>query len=144
MKCENFSRHLAWKAGSKHLSEGELGSTWPCSIQNDCRVQRNREFVPVQWGRWGRLTMKWCGRERTGRLYGRGTNPCVTCWKVPYIGWERGKLCEVKPGERYKHRWGKVRQASRWGLWKFRPSIAYGPFPPHTQWFITSSWPLGG
>ena len=34
MKCENFSRHLAWKAESKHLSEGELESTWPCSIQN--------------------------------------------------------------------------------------------------------------
>ena len=49
-----------------------------------------------------------------------------------------------KPGERYKHRWGKVRQASRWGPWKFRPSTAYGAFPPHTQWFITSSWPLGG
>ena len=34
-----------------------------------------------------------------------------------------------KPGERYKHRWGKVRQASRWGPWKFRPSTAYGAFP---------------
>ena len=32
-----------------------------------------------------------------GRLYGRGTNPCVTCWKVPYIGLERGKLREVNP-----------------------------------------------
>ena len=35
-----------------------------------------------------------------------------------------------KPGERYKHRWGKVRQALRWGPWKFRPSTAYGAFPP--------------
>ena len=41
--------------------------------------------------------MKRCGRESTGRLYGRGTNPCVTCWKVPYIGPERGKLREVNP-----------------------------------------------
>ena len=46
---------------------------------------------------WGRLTIKRCGRESTGRLYGRGTNPCVTCWKVPYIGPERGKLREVNP-----------------------------------------------
>ena len=30
--------------------------TWPC------RVQRNRESVPVQWVRWGRLIMKRCGR----------------------------------------------------------------------------------
>ena len=44
------------------LSEGELESTWPCSIQKYCRVQRNRKFVPVQWGRWGRLTLKRCGR----------------------------------------------------------------------------------
>ena len=44
------------------LSEGELESTWPCSIQKYCRVQRNREFVPIQWGRCGRLTMKRCGR----------------------------------------------------------------------------------
>ena len=76
---------------------GQLESSWPCSIQKYCRVQRNREFVPVQWGRWGRLTMKQCGRGSPGRLYGRGTNPCVTCWKVPYIGPERGKLCEVNP-----------------------------------------------
>ena len=79
------------------LSEGALESTWPCSIQKYCRVQRNREFVPVQWGRWGRLTMKRCGRESTGRLYDRGTNPCVTCWKDPYNGPERGKLHEVNP-----------------------------------------------
>ena len=91
MKCEKFI------SGPPLLSEGELESTWPCSIQKYCRVQRNREFVPVQWGRWGRLTMKRCGRESTGRLYGRGTNPCVTCWKVPYIGPERGKLREVNP-----------------------------------------------
>ena len=26
-----------------------------------------------------------------------------------------------KSGERYKHRWGKVRQASRWGPWKILP-----------------------
>ena len=24
-------------------------------------------------------------------------NPCVTCWKVPYIGPERGKLRELNP-----------------------------------------------
>ena len=91
MKCEKFI------SGATLLSEGELESTWPCSIQKYCRVQRNREFVPVQWGRWGRLTMKRCGRESTGRLYGRGTNPCVTCWKDPYNGPERGKLREVNP-----------------------------------------------
>ena len=34
-----------------------------------------------------------------------------------------------KPGECFKHRWGKVRQASRWGPWNFRPSTAYGAFP---------------
>ena len=34
---------------------------------------------------------------RPVRLYGRGTNPCVTCWKDPYIGPERGKLREVNP-----------------------------------------------
>ena len=59
--------------------QGELESIWPCSIQKYCRVQRNREFVPVQWRRWGRLTMRRCGRGSPGRLYGRGTNPCVTC-----------------------------------------------------------------
>ena len=91
MKCEKFI------SGATLLSEGELESTWPCSIQKYCRVQRNREFVPVQWGRWGRLTMKRYGRESTGRLYGRGTNPCVTCWKDPYNGPERGKLREVNP-----------------------------------------------
>ena len=41
--------------------------------------------------------MKRCGRGSPGRLYSRGTNPCVTCWKVPYIGPERGKLREVNP-----------------------------------------------
>ena len=46
---EIFWRHLVWKAVSKHLSEGELESTWTCSIQKYCRVQQNREFVPVQW-----------------------------------------------------------------------------------------------
>ena len=51
----------------------------------------------AQWGRWGCLTMKRCGRGSPGRLYGRGTVPCVTCWKVPYIGPERGKLREVNP-----------------------------------------------
>ena len=91
MKCEKFI------SGATLLSEGELESTWPCSIQKYCRVQRNREFVPVQWGRWGWLTMKRCGRESTGRLYGRGTNLCVTCWKDPYNGLERGKLREVNP-----------------------------------------------
>ena len=91
MKCKKFI------SGATLLSEGELESTWPCSIQKYCRVQRNREFVPVQWGRWGRLTMKRCGRESTGRLYGRGTNPCVICWKDPYNGPERGKLREVNP-----------------------------------------------
>ena len=121
------------------LSEGKLESTWPCSIQKYCRVQRNRDFIPVQWGRWGRLTIKRCGRGSSGRLYGRGTNPCITCWKVPYIGPGRGK-----PDECYKHQWGKVRQASQWGPWKFRPPTEYGAFPPYTQWFITSSWPLGG
>ena len=80
------------------LSEGELESTWPCSIQKYCRVQRNREFVPVQWGKWGRLTMKRWGRgSPAGSTACRGTNPCVTCWKVPYIGPERGELREVNP-----------------------------------------------
>ena len=77
---------MPFTCGATLLSVGELESTWPCSIQKYCRVQRNREFVPVQWGRWGRQTMKRCGRESTGRLYGRGTNPCVTCWKDPYNG----------------------------------------------------------
>ena len=31
------------------LSEGEFESSWPCSIQKYCRVQRNWKFVPVQW-----------------------------------------------------------------------------------------------
>ena len=41
--------------------------------------------------------MKRCGRESTGRLYDRGTNTCVTCWKDPYNGPGRGKLREVNP-----------------------------------------------
>ena len=41
--------------------------------------------------------MKRCGRGSPGRLYGKGTNPCVTCWKVPYIGPERGKFREANP-----------------------------------------------
>ena len=69
----------------------------PAVYKKYCRIQQNREFVPVQWGRWSRLTIKRCGRGSPGRLYGRGTNPCVTCWKVPYIGPERGKLREVSP-----------------------------------------------
>ena len=73
------------------LSEGELESTWPCGIQKYCRVQRNREFVTVQWGR---LTMKRWGRGGPGE----GERCCdSTCWKVPYIGPERGKLSEVNP-----------------------------------------------
>ena len=80
--------NLMYEETDDSLSEGER--TWPCSIQKYCRVQRNREFVPVQWGRWGRLTMKRCGRGGPGRLYGRGA-------KVPYIGPERGKLREVNP-----------------------------------------------
>ena len=51
-----------YKETDDSLSEGELESTWPCSIQKYCRIQRNREFVPVQWGSRGRLTMKRCGR----------------------------------------------------------------------------------
>ena len=112
------------------LSEGELESSWPCSIQKYCRVQRNREFVPVHWGRWGRLTMKRCGRGSPGRLYDRGTNPCVTCWKVPYIGPERGKLREVNPVSAIntdEEKSGKRRAEAR--PWKFCPSTAYGAFP---------------
>ena len=41
--------------------------------------------------------MKRCGRGSPGRLYGRGTISCVTCWKVISIGPERGKLGEVNP-----------------------------------------------
>ena len=88
--------------------------------------------------------LKRCGRESTGRLYGRGTNPCVTCWKDPYNGPERGKLREVNPVSAIntdEEKSGKRRAEARG---KFRPSTAYGAFPPHTQWFITSSWPLGG
>ena len=82
--------------------------------------------------------MKRCGRESTGRLYGRGTNPCVTCWKDPYNGPERGKLREVNPVSAIntdEEKSGKRRAEARG---KFRPSTAYGAFPPHTQWFITS------
>ena len=35
-----------------------------------------------------------------------------------------------KPGERYKHRWGKVRQASRWGPWKIPPLYRIWRIPP--------------
>ena len=124
---------MPFTCGATLLSEGELESTWPCSIQKYCRVQRNREFVPVQWGRWGRLTMKRCGRESTGRLYGRGTNPCVTCWKDPYNGPERGKLREVNPvsaintdeeksGKRRAEAHGKIPPLYR--IWRIPPAYS--------------------
>ena len=124
---------MPFTCGATLLSEGELESTWPCSIQKYCRVQRNREFVPVQWGRWGRLTMKRCGRESTGRLYGRGTNPCVTCWKDPYNGPERGKLREVNPvsaintdeeksGKRRAEARGKIPPLYR--IWRIPPAYS--------------------
>ena len=124
------------------LSEGELESTWPCSIHKYCRVQRYREFVPVQWGRWGR---PWSDAEGEARqALWRRTMLRLNLLESPFNWAGERKTPWGKPGERYKHRWGLVRQASRWGTWKFHPSTAYGAFPPHTQWFITSSWPLGG
>ena len=138
MKCEKFisGPPCCQRANSKVLG--------PAVYKKYCRVQRNREFVPVQWGRWGRLTMKWCGRESTGRLYGRGINPCVTCWKDPYNGPERGKLREVNPVSAIntdEEKSGK-RHAEARGNSAPLPHMAHSP--PHTQWFITSSWPLGG
>ena len=69
--------------------------------------------------------MKRCGKGSPGRLYGRGTNPRVTCWKVPYIGQERGKLLEVNPVSAIntdEEKSGK-RPAEA-------PATAYGTFPP--------------
>ena len=79
------------------LSEGELESTWPCNIQKYCRVQRNREFVPVQMGKMGQTNHEAMHKGRPRRLC-EGERCCnSTCWKVPYIGPEWWKLCEVNP-----------------------------------------------
>ena len=50
MKCEKFI------SGATLLSEGELESTWPCSIQKYCRVQQNRESPALNWARSGHLS----------------------------------------------------------------------------------------
>ena len=52
---------------------------------------------PGTMGKMGQTNHEAISKGRPGRLYGRGTNPCVTCWKDPYIGPERGKLREVNP-----------------------------------------------
>ena len=122
-----FWRHLAWKAASKHLSEGELESTWPCSIQKYCRVQRNREFVPVQWeigSHW-----PWSEIEAVSAVPHDNT-------ELRQIVVNRGAIGESRTsGRRGKTPWGKpvsaintVRKsqaASCWGPWNFRPSTAY-------------------
>ena len=102
-----FWRHLAWKAASKHLSEGELESTWPCSIQKYCRVQRNREFVPVQWEigshwPWSEIEAVSAVPHDNTELRQYRTQPGGCRW-IPYIGSER-KNSVRKTGERYKHR----------------------------------------
>ena len=140
--CVNVGKQAAVKRQTRCMRKpttacqrGELESSWPCSIQKYCRVQRNREFVPIQWGRWGRLTMKRCGRGSPGRLYGRGTKPCVTCWKVPYVGPEREKLREVNPVSAIntdEEKSGKCRAEARgnsaplYRIWRIPPRILSG------------------
>ena len=91
--------HLAWNVlNPKQLSEDEFKfelvprtvcqrkkSSWPCSIQKYCRVQRNSYSGKNR----GRLTMK---RNRGGPAGSVKANDALsTCWKVPSIGPERGK-----------------------------------------------------
>ena len=56
-------------------------------------------------------------------------NPCVTCWKVPYIGPERGKLLEVNPVSAINTDEEKSGKRRAEGRGKFRPSTAYEAFP---------------
>ena len=54
-----FWRHLAWKAASKHLSEGELESNWPCSIyENILQSSTKSRIRPSTVGNQVTLTMK--------------------------------------------------------------------------------------
>ena len=86
------------------LSEGEFESSWPCSIQKYCRVQRNWEFVPVQWGRWGRLTMKRCGRGGPAGSV-KANEVWINLLEIPLHWAGERKTPWDKPGERYKHQW---------------------------------------
>ena len=130
-----FWRHLAWKAASKHLSEGELKSTWPCSIQKYCRVQRNREFVPVQW----EIGSHWPWSEIEAVSAVPHDNTELRQYRSQPGG--GGAVGESRTsGRRGKpvsaiNTVRKSQAASRWGPWKFRPSTAY-------SCSRTSSWPM--
>ena len=117
-----------------------MKSSWPCSIQ------KNAEFKEIRTAQWRELHLGQTNHEAKLRKFPAGSmaGGCVpvACCKVPSIGPERENTPWGKPGERYKHRWGKVRQASRWWPWQFRPSTTYGALPPHTRCSITITWPL--
>ena len=88
---------------------------------------------PGTMGKMGQTNHKVISKGRPGRLYGRGTNPCVTCWKDPYIGPERGKLREVNPVSAIntdEEKSGKRRAEAR-GNSAPLPYMAHSP--PHTQ-----------
>ena len=138
MKCEKFI------SGATLLSEGELESTWHCSIQKILQSSTKSRIRPRTMGKMGQTNHEAMRKGKHWQALRQGDESLCNLLERPLQWAGERKTPWGKPGERYKHRWGKVRQASRWGPWKFRPSTAYGAFPPHTQWFITSSWPLGG
>ena len=126
------------------LSEGELESTWPCRNTKILQSSTKSRLRPLTMGKMGQTNHEamWKGKPRQALL--QGDESLCNLLESPLHWAGERKTLWGKPGERYKHRWGKVREASHWGPWKFRPSTVYGAFPPHTQWFIMSFWPLGG
>ena len=117
---ECFWRHLAVRGRTRKY----LALQYTKILHSSMKLR----IRPRTMGKMGQTNHEAMRKGRPGRLYDRGTNPCVTCWKDPYNGPERGKLREVNPVSAINTRWGKVRQASRLGPWKFRPSTAYGTF----------------
>ena len=133
--CVNVGKQAAVKRQTRCMRKPTIAVCQHTACQKGetrkyCRVQWNRESVPVQWGRWGRLTMKRC---RRGGLAGsvKANNACrLNLLESPYMGTERGKRREVNPVSAIKHWWGKVRQASRWGSWKNPPLYHIWRIPP--------------
>ena len=153
-----FSRHLAWMWGSKQLLRGKP-DVW--GNRRQLVSGRTRKYLALQYtkilqsstklrirprtmGKMGQTNHEAMRKGRPGRLC-EGERCCdSTCWKVPYIGQERGKLREVNPVSAINTDEEKSGKRRTEACGNFAPLPHMTHSPPHTQWFITSSWPLGG
>ena len=84
-----FWRHLAVRGQTRKYLALQYTKILQSSTKSRIR--------PRTMGKMGQTNHEAMRKGKHWQLYDRGTNPCVTCWKDPYNGPERGKLREVNP-----------------------------------------------